>query len=270
MSQASWPRIEPVLPSAKALESGKIYYLYNVGSDRFLTNNNETYYVYVYALTNIGTPVKISAVNGTEYSIQFTNNNQYLSQSYGNDQTYQSTSSPSSYNELRFTFTETEGGYLIQRVYNSVETEYWGYNGNDDNKLHSNLNEGNIVWQLFDAEEAARFIAKRNLYRALVSADGYSIDQWEFVYDNEGSSNYALQDAADELNSGMNFTNKYSQPDWADYNLLFYNGNLSNDWYESDISSYNRFQCKRLTSRWMTMLHSCLITTMTFIMVMVI
>ena len=253
LSQTSWPRLEPVLPGVKALESGKIYYLYNVGSDRFLTNNGSSYYYDVYALTNSGTPVKISAVNGTEYTIQFTNNSRFLESYYNSssDITQESTSNPSS-DYYRFTFTETEGGYMIQRVLNSVENEYLGYNGNEYNRPNSNLTEGNTVWQLFDADEAARFIAKRNLYRALVSADSYWIDQWEFVYDNEGSSNYALQDAADELNSGMNYTNKYTRPDWADYNLLFYNGNLSNNWYEPS-SNYNYLQSKYITNGSLTL-----------------
>lgn len=249
LSQTSWSRVAPELPRTQTLESGKIYYLYNVGSDRFLTNGNSTYNTSVYALTDKGTPVKISAVNGSEYTIQFTNNNFYIYIYNGSSYTEQYSTSNPSYENYRLTFTETEGGYLIQRVYNSVETEYWGYNGNDYNQLYSNLTEGNIVWQLFDADEAARFVAKRNLYRALVSADGYSIDDWEFVYDNEGSSNYALQDAADELNSAVIATNGVNKPDWSDYNLLFYDGVITDRWYYR-AQGYNSvdFESKSITN----------------------
>lgn len=246
-SQTSWLRVEPVIPNAKALESGEVYYLYNVGSDRFLTNNNSTSWNDVDALTNKGTPVKISAVNGKEYTIQFTNNNRYLYQYNGNDKTEQSSTSNPSSDLYRFTITETEGGYLIQRVYYSVESEYLGYNGNDNNDLNGNLTEGNIVWQLFDAEQAARFIAKRNLYRALVSAEGYSIDDWEFVYDDEGSSNYALQDAADELNDAVSASNQILKPEWSDYKILFYKANLFDNWYNYDLD-YGSFESKSITN----------------------
>lgn len=227
--QGTWARVAPTFPTAQLLESGKTYYLYNVGSDRFLTNNDGTYYYNVYARTDKGTPVKISAVNGVQYNIQFINNSQYLYQYSGSRTEQSSTTDPSS-EEYRFTFTATEGGYLIQRVYNSVETEFWGYNGNSYNDLYSNLTEGNTVWQLLDADEAARFVAKRNLYRALESAEGYRIDQWEQVYNNEASSNAALQSAADELNSGLKLTAISPIAGWSDYKLLFYNENLSEEW----------------------------------------
>lgn len=233
--QGAWARVAPTFPTAQLLESGKTYYLYNVGSDRFLTNNDVTYDYSVYVRTDKGTPVKISAVNGVQYNIQFTNYSQYLYQYSGSRTEQSSTTDPSS-EVYRFTFTATEGGYLIQRVYNSVETEYWGYNGNSSNYLYSNLTEGNTVWQLLDADEAARFVAKRNLYRALESAEGYRIDQWEQVYNNESSSNAALQSAADELNSGLDYTAKLPVPEWSDYKVLFYNENLSDQWYYSSGS----------------------------------
>lgn len=241
-SQTSWQRIEPAMPRTQTLESGKIYYLYNVGSDRFLTYGyTSSYGDQFYVKTNEGVPVKLSAVNGTEYTIQDVNNGCYLYSYYSNDIVrYSSNSNDYS---VRFTITEVDGGYTIQRVQNSVETEFLGYNDNTYNVLYSNLTTGNIVWQLFDPDEAARFIAKRNLYRALVSADGYSIDDWELVYDLESSSNYELQDAADELNDAVSATNKFSAPDWSDYNVLFYAENLWDNWY--DPANYsNQFYSK--------------------------
>ena len=237
--QNAWARVAPTIPEGKTLENGNTYYLYNVGSDRFLTNNNG----YIYVLTDKGTPVKISAVNGTEYSIQFTNNNRYLYQGFAGNRTGESGISDPSSEVCRFTFTETDNGYLIQRVYDSVETEYLGYNGNENNYLYSNLTDGNIVWQLVDAEEAARFIAKRNLYRALEAAEGYCIDEWEAVYDNDGSTNNALQDAADLLNGGLTATAKITVPDWSDYKVLFYIEDISNQWYYG-----GSFQAKDITN----------------------
>lgn len=242
----AWASVAPTIPEGKTLESGKTYYLYNVGSDRFLTNNESNYSDNVFALTYKGTPVKISAVNGSEYTMQFINNNRYIRQYSGDDKTEQINASNTSAETYRFTFTETENGYLIQRVYNSVETEYWGYNGNENNRLQSNLTDGNIVWQLMDAEEAARFIAKRNLYRAIEAAEDYCIDEWVAVYDNDGSSNFALQDAADILNGGLNATAKITVPDWSDYKVLFYIENISNQWSYTEYNGY--FEARGITN----------------------
>lgn len=245
-SQTSWQRIEPAMPRTQTLESGKIYYLYNVGSDRFLNYGySYNYGNSFYAMPDAGVPVKISAVNGTEYTIQSVNTGSYMYSIYSNY--YVSSTESTGSTGIRFTITEVENGYTIQRVTNSVETEYLGYTDNTYNCLSSALTEGNIVWQLFDANEAARFIAKRNLYRALVSADGYSIDDWELVYDMESSSNYALQDAANQLNDAVSATNKFSAPDWSDYNVLFYAENLWDNWYDPASYGYN-FQSKDITN----------------------
>ena len=243
--QGAWASVAPTIPERKTLESGNTYYLYNVGSDRFLTCNDNSYsYSEVYAYTDKGSALKISAVNGSEYTIQFTKNNQYVA-NVGNGflQLY-GTYDPSTYG--RFTFTEIEGGYLIQNVYNGVETEFVGFNDIDYNRVYHNLTSGNVVWQLMDAEEAARFIAKRNLYRALVSANGYSIGEWETVYDDDGSTNYALQDAADMLKDAVRATNTIDKPEWSDYNILFYAENLYDNWDVNDY--YKEIRAQAITN----------------------
>lgn len=229
--QSAWTRTAPTFPTVKSLESGKTYYLYNVGSDRFLFLNNPSYN-YPKVFTDKGTAVKISLVNGTQYSIQFLDNEWYL---YCWNEDIRCYSSYSSSDAYRFSFQPVEGGYTIKRVYNSAESEYIGFNGNEYGELKSNLTEGNIVWQLLDADETSRYIAKRNLYRALESAEGYLVDKYENVYENESSSNYALQEAADVLNKAVDASNTIKIPEWSDYKILF-EMNPSDPWVLDDYN----------------------------------
>lgn len=209
-------RTTPILPVAQALESGKTYYLYNVGSDRFMSYNNSN----TVAKTDAGMEVKVTAVNGSQYNLQFMANERYLSSSGNSTVRVEQASSPSS-NYYRFTITEVEGGYAIQRVYNAVDSLYLGYNGSNYDYVVSDVTpNGNIVWQFMEVTEAARYIAKRNLYRALESADGYAVDVYESIYENGASTNTDLQDAADRLNTAMEATTTATPPSWSDYKTL--------------------------------------------------
>ena len=223
--QGAWARTAPTFPEAQTLESGKTYYLYNVGSDRFLTYDPSSVDL-AWARTDAGKEVKIAAYNGTQFNVQFVDNSRYLRCYTDYTSTY-STSSPSS-EQYRMTFTETEGGYTIQRVYNANGDEYVGYDGSDGNRVKPNLKGENIVWQLLDPTESARFIAKRNLYRALESNTDFNIDEYEAVYEDESSTNAQLQAAADKLNNAYSITGKYTVKSWSDYPILFSSPN--SDW----------------------------------------
>lgn len=212
--QGTWARTAPTLPEAQTLESGKTYYLYNVGSDMFASRNGQ--WDKPIARTDDGKAIKISLVNGTQYSLQYSDDNYYW---YSNSEwIYVSTSNG---NNRRFTMQSVDGGYIIQRVENSEESQYLGVNETNSNEIKTNLTGGNIVWQLLDPAEAAYFIAKRNLYRALESSEGYNIENFEAVYENEASSAYALQEAADRLNKALDASNTIPKPSWSDYNILF-------------------------------------------------
>lgn len=222
--QTAHARTAPAMPAAKTLESGKVYYLYNVGSDRFLYRGNSWAYIY----PDKGTPVKISVVNGTEYSIQFMDNEQFMRAGSSN----LDYSSYSNYTSYRFVFQTTENGYFISAV--SQSDSYIGYDGTDYDYAKCNLTEGELVWQLLDADEAAHYIAARNLYRALESAEssGYTISKYDAIYADANSSNYVLQEAADNLNKGIDASNTISKPSWTDYPILFTMG-ASDNWYTS-------------------------------------
>ena len=239
--QGAWARIEPTLPEAQTLESGNVYYLYNVGSDRFLCYDTGNSNGYPWARTDVGQAVKISLVNGTQYNIMFVSGSRYM-YAYKTDMYSYNTTNINS-EIYRFTFIEVEGGYAIQRVYQTNETEFIGFNGSNGNQIKPNLTEGNIVWQLMDATEAERFVAKRNLYRALESAEGYNVDKFETVYENETSSNYALQNAADVLNKAVDASNTIPKPSWTDYKILF-DMDVVEPWYY--YSNNNYFECRSI------------------------
>lgn len=233
--QGAWARTAPTLPETKTLESGKTYYLYNVGSDRFLSYDTGNGNGCPWARTDQGKAVKISLVNGTQYNIIFVDGERYW-YSYP-DQMYSWYTSYPNDDYYRFTITEVEGGYTIQRVYQANQEHFIGYDGRDGNRIYANLTEGNIVWQLMDVDEAARYIAKRNLYRALESAEGYNVDKFEVVYENESSSNYSLQEAADILYKAIDASNTIQKPSWSDYKILF-DMDVVEPWYYYSYDSY--------------------------------
>ena len=239
--QGTWARTAPTLPEAQALESGKTYYLYNVGSDRFLSYDTSNSNGYPWARTDQGKAVKINLVNGTQYNIMFVEGSRYID-AYTEDMYSFNTSSINN-NQYRFTISEVEGGYTIQRVYQANQEHFIGYDGRNGNRIYANLTEGNIVWQLMDVEESARYIAKRNLYRALESAEGYNVDKFEAVYENESSSNYALQEAADILYKAVDASNTIQEPSWSDYKILF-DMDVVEPWYY--YSSENYFECRSI------------------------
>ena len=240
--QGAWARTAPTFPEAQTLESGKTYYLYNVGSDRFLTHEG-TSSGNVYARTNQATTVKLSAVNGVDYTIQFVDNGYYLYMYTHEWEVYQNSTAQNYEDCFRVTITGNVDGYNIQRMYNRVETEFFGFDGTDSDRPKPNLTDGNIVWQLFDPDEAARFVAKRNLYRALESAEGYVVDKYEAIYANEESTNDELQAAADMLNDAVSATNAVTPPDWSDYKVLISSPNLiSQNWWTSDY--YREYQAQ--------------------------
>lgn len=240
-------RTAPTLPTAQTLESGKTYYLYNVGSDRFLYQSGNSSYAYAY--TDEGAKVKVAAVNGTQYTLQFVSDDYYKYLSSSNYYVgVDLRSSDYTYNDNRFTITLTDGGYTIQRVENAVDTLYLGYRANDNSYVYSDVvASGNIVWQLLDSDEAARFVAKRNLYRALESAEGYTVDAYDAVYNNDESTNDDIQAAADKLNKAVDATTSVNAPDWADYKTLiemstsnpwrYYNGSNGGVYESPDVTN---------------------------------
>ena len=206
--QGTWARTAPTFPEAQTLESGKTYYLYNVGSKRFVYRSSSV----VQTSETSKDGVIITEQDNGYYTIQFSGYNYYWYVNSSIDQMKYSTNPSDSYRYFRI--AETEGGYTIQRNYSYDENHFVG--NNSSYLIYSNLTSGNIVWQLFDeagAETVLRYWAKKALYDALESASDYSfaIDGYEAIYADESSTNTQLQNAADEINNAILWTNRLMQ-----------------------------------------------------------
>ena len=211
-------RTAPTLPEAQTLESGQTYYLYNVGSKKFVYRDNS----YAHASGTSRTGVIITAQDGN-YTLQFCDNNYYWYMDYYNIYSYSNLYSPYSY----FRIAETEGGYTIQRNDSYDETHFVG--NNDRHYINADLKSGNIVWQLFDeegAEAMIRYNAKKALYDALEDAVGYgyefAIADYDAIYVNEASTTDELNAAATALNKALNMSQGYQAPWWNERPIQFY------------------------------------------------
>lgn len=237
--QGAWAeRVAPVFPSdqAKTLESGQTYYLYNVGSDRFIYRNN----TYVYAYPNNYSTLTITNVEGNVYNMLFEGSD-YLC--YNGSSVY----AHSGY-QRKFRIEETNGGYFIQCDYNYNETYFVG-NATGNNNIYTDFTAGNIVWQLYDEEGAnaiIRYRAKKALFDALEAATGYefAIAEYEAIYENEASTNAELNAAATALNKSLGMSNGYQAPWWNERPILFYTADGSfglsyyDTWVLNDAGTY--------------------------------
>ncbi len=198
--QSAWARTAPTFPEAQTLESGNTYYLYNVGSGRFIYRDGSNERGSVSSRSS----VYITDLGDGTYTIQYSSNNYYF---YASAERMENNSNPSpSYR--RFRFTETEGGYYIQRNNNYNENQYV-VDDPDCYYIRTDHSSGNIVWQLLNVEKTDYYLAKKALYDALEAAAGYefAIADYEAVYENEASTTAELSVAATELTNYISWSN---------------------------------------------------------------
>lgn len=221
--QGMWAeRVAPTFPEPQTLESGKTYYLYNVGSGQFIyyyTSSNS-----VRASESSMTGVIITAIDDELYTLQFSSNNYFWYQSStGSSEIYCSNNPLTSYGYFRI--ASTEGGYTIQRNYSYNEAHFVG-NNNGSDYVNSNQTSGNLVWQLFDEDGAnavIRYKAKKALYDALVAAEenyAFAISEYEGIYENEASTNDELSYAANQLNNAVTWSNAVAKHSLHDNPIL--------------------------------------------------
>lgn len=219
-------RVAPTLPDFTTLESGKTYYLYNVGTGKFLTRStvNST----CPGVGTYGAAVTVAQASNGSYTLRFADGTTtyYL---YAETSTTSSRSSVNNY--CYFAIKDSLGGYVIQRSTANtqyyVADEYVGYaDGATDDRIVPNLTEGNIVWQLMETTVAERYFAEHKLYTALeaMNAYDYEIGIYEEVYANPESTNEELEDAAATLTNGLALTQSYTAPEWADFPFLLGEG----------------------------------------------
>lgn len=229
-------RVAPTLPDFTTLESGKTYYLYNVGTGKFLTRStvNSTYP----GVGTYGTALTIAQVSDGSYTLQFVNGTTTYCLYANASETFSS-----SYVDSRcyFAIEESLGGYVIQRSTANtqyyVANEYVGYaDGATDDRIVPNLTEGNIVWQLMETTVAERYFAEHKLYTALEAMNpyNYTIDQYETIYANPESTTEELTTAATTLTNALSLTTAYDFPETSDFPILLeYSNNGSWATYKS-------------------------------------
>lgn len=248
-------RPAPVFPEASTLESGKYYYLYNVGGDRWLGNSTTSsgYAGAVECSSAMCFLLEHHSVTSNKivyegYSLK-TSNNYYLTSSGTTNLRTNYYSSLNSYGY--WTFVETEGGYTFQRApYNSSyynADQYVGWNDDTSDMVYPNQTEGNIVWKLIAQDEFLRYKHKMGLYEALQLADTkgwpyFTYKKYDDIYNNEGSLTAEIQNAKDELNRMIQYnTSEYFiNSSSADAPMVFggeYGWYHDKKWYPSYTSS---------------------------------
>jgi len=221
-SLTSWAadRVAPTSPEPQTLESGHTYFLYNVGSGKFIYRSDN----YVKASATSKTGIIITDKGDGTYTMQFSDNNSYIWTSSSDLKTQSGVDS-----DVYFRIAEVEGGYTIQRNKNYDATNYVGNNNSD--YVYANLTSGNIVWQLFDdagLEVFLHYKAKKALYDALESASGYSplIENYDEIYENESSTTEDLSTAATELANYVSWSNAVAKHSLHDNPILL----VGNGW----------------------------------------
>lgn len=231
-------RVMPTKPTPATLESGKTYYLYNVGTERLLAtyaSNNS------YAGLNVnGREVEITQQSNGAYTIKFVDNNYYFSAN-GNTSCYvNNRTTINSY--CYWQISSVEDGYTIN--ISPVNTSYYQEGKfvgavSATSKVVPNLTEGNIVWQLYEANEnIVDYASKMSLYLALEEAEalGYNVDREEAIYNNPASTAAELEATAVSLRNGLAMSKGYTAPSYNEYPILFqssdgsYGQNYYNTW----------------------------------------
>lgn len=220
-------RTAPQFPQASTVESGKTYYLYNIGTDKFLTGYSNPYIdEYTEAVA-----IDVVAMSDGSYTLQYSDSKRYIN---AMSTSMSSSSVVSSYSY--YSIVGSADSYKIQRAPANksyyVETEFLGIATEaTSNSVVPNLTDGNITWKFIEKDAAEYYIAKRRLYEALLVTDTYfyTVDNFEKVYADPESSTELLKEAADNIEGGLLLSSEYVSLSWSDYPIFFVN-DLENNW----------------------------------------
>lgn len=237
-------RVKPTLPEPATIEADKYYYLWNEEAEVFVTYHKDYSNGLNTGIISDATFKFHATTEGDYYGkwrIQ-TNNGKYLNSSSegvhitGRDSHF--------YSEDYFYVTQLEDGcYTMQRNYNYVDTLYIG----DRNGIYANCTT-NTKWRLIPADnvEATRMM----LYLTLQNVgENYNTDAYDELLMN-ATTQAELLTAAKEMNTAVDFTNKYAQKSWS-YPLLFINDSQYpwDNYYDSGYTSYITNNVQGYTSR---------------------
>lgn len=224
-------RVAPTEPGVGAIESGNDYYLYNVGSGKFMSHGT-------FDLTagDHGSTFTLTK-SGDYYWISFKVPNYYgdLYPIYINgDDSKLSTGSGFNWN---FAHKENDT-YTIQlpddNSYYAAD-KYMGIPADGSGGVLNNRTaDDHIVWKVMTVAEGDMFMARRDLYNLLNWSEAlgcYDISPFEAVYDNEASTLEQVREAVSMLSRSYELTKGYHAPDWSDFFIWFETTTGSDDYY---------------------------------------
>lgn len=226
LSVSAADRVAPVVPNGSTVVSGNTYYLYNVGADKFLTNNSSSN-VFV---GEVGQKVVVASC-GKNYSVQFPGYyNYYMSVSQDNIELGS--------NSYGWVFMSTGNGtYKLQlpegeSYYDA--NQYVGCKADGTDVLYTCTTGDNITWKLIDVDGSELYMARKEFYNLLDEAEaaGQDIERFETIYNDKKSSLSEIKKASEQLRNGLQLTKNYVTPEWNDYKISF---DATNEW---SIDSY--------------------------------
>lgn len=227
LSVSAADRVAPVVPNGSTVVSGNTYYLYNVGADKFLTNNSNNVFV-----GEAGQKVVVASC-GNNYSVQFPGYyNYYMSVNQENIKIQ-------SGNPYGWVFTSTGNGtYKLQvpegeSYYDA--NQYVGCKADGTDVLYTCTTGDNITWKLIDVDGSELYMARKELYNLLDEADaaGQDIERFEAIYNDKKSSLLEIKKATEQLRNGLQLTKNYVKPEWNNYKISF---DATNEWSIYDES----------------------------------
>ena len=221
LSVSAADRVAPVVPNGSSVVSGNTYYLYNVGADKFLTNNSSSN-VFV---GEVGQKVVVASC-GKNYSVQFPGYyNYYMSVSQDNIEL--------GWDSYGWVFTSTGNGtYKLQipegeSYYDA--NQYVGCKTDGTDVLYTCTTGDNITWKLIDVDGSELYMARKEFYNLLDEAEaaGQDIERFEAIYNDKKSSLSEIKKATEQLRNGLQLTKNYVKPEWNNYKISF---DATNEW----------------------------------------
>lgn len=200
--------VAPVEPEWEAtpvtLESGKVYYLYNPATERYLTEYSSSY---CGASTdfNVAQAVVLT-LTGNGWTMQRAEKGDYLWS--GSGYAYNGKTTLDTYCYWTIVPATAEKNYNILRSesnpyysVNKSNPNYLGYTSSSSYTNYTNYYvepdrqySTNCDWQLIDAEVRERYIAKKRLYDAVCMSEVRNVysSNYKHIYKNEG--NYTVRE----------------------------------------------------------------------------
>lgn len=204
---AAKERTAPEMQEPQTLVAGQTYMVYNVGSGLWLSYNSSSAIA-----SSVPQRVQFVLYNGS-YSLNFVDIGRRC-YTYDN---LQLTTWGTNDTDTHVYVEAVEGGYTFRPRNNNSNNQYLGVDSNGN--LQRLLSSGNIVWQLYEE----RYGHLLRFYNALEQADaqGYNVDKYDAIYEDENSTNSQLLNAAIELERAIEFSNTLTKASNSEYPLLF-------------------------------------------------